>query len=268
MKALFIVILATTVVVASEAKSEILFKAEESTQTTEGKATEKYKALDHLKHTKSNTNTFTNQNGDLGLRSWSMIAQGQTTYTNQNATEILNDIKIGQTLSANIPISVMAFADGRCPVVADVRSEKGDMYRVLGEATVEKASKRISIEFKKLRLVGTDKVYDFKAEALDDNGMYGLEGEVHSGEGKFFLAELLSAAAAGFADASINRQTNAFGQAVDEHSLDTQSKKALASALSKSGEHFAEKLKTNNEYVTIDGPLVVRVVVLEGPKSN
>lgn len=53
---------------------------------------------------------------------------------------------------------------------------------------------------------------------MDQDGILGLEGEYHSGENKFFAAELEAAAAAGFADASVNRPTNAFGNQQDERS--------------------------------------------------
>ena len=265
MKYMALVIIAT--LVASEAKTENIFKAEES-KPTGGVTSAPQTHVNHEKPIKPKPTTLTNKSLDTITRAWTMIGEGQVTITGQNAADYLTELKGGQIVTAEIPMSVMAFSDGKAPVVATIRSQSGEDFRALGEATVEKNSKRISIEFKKIRRTGSDKVFDLKAQALDRDGTYGLEGEVHTGEVKFFLAELLSAAGAGFADASIHRSTNALGNQVDENSLDTQSKKAVSSAMNKSAEHFAEKLKANQEYVTVDGPLNVRVVILEGPKMK
>ncbi|RYZ85770.1 MAG: hypothetical protein EOP06_15720 [Proteobacteria bacterium] len=124
------------------------------------------------------------------------------------------------------------------------------------------------INFKQIRKKDSDKIFEMNAVALAHDGTPGIEAEIHSGEAKFFLAEVLSAGAAGFVDASINRTTNAFGGTNDERSLDTQSKKAVSGALSKTTERFAEKIKTAPEYATADGPVEINVLVLQGAKRK
>lgn len=253
----------------SSAKANVLYKAEESTPVEAQAVAPPQVTQEKEKPSRAKKpTTLTNKSENLSSRNWSMIGEGQITIISQSASDKSDDFKLGQILTATIPMSVMAFTDGKAPVVADVHFESGPSYRMLGEATVEKNSKRIAIEFKKVSNSEGTKIFDIKAQALDQDGTYGLMGEVHTGEGKYFLAELLSAAAAGFADASIKRSTNALGNPVDDQSLDTQGKKAVVSALNKSGEHFAEKLKQTTEYVTVDGPLRVKVIVVEGTRTK
>lgn len=113
----------------------------------------------------------------------------------------------------------------------------------MGDATLERTSKRIVVDFTKIRERYSDKIFDIKAQALADDGILGLEGELHTGEAQYFVAELFSAA--GFVDASINRSTNVLGNQIEERSLNTQMKKALSAALLKSTERFGEKSRTS-----------------------
>ncbi len=169
-------------------------------------------------------------------RNWSMVAKGSPIIGNSDAVKFLNDIKVGELLSARIPTSVIAFSEGKAPVLAELKTKSGLKYLLMGDATLEKTSKRITVEFTKIRRRESVEVFNFKAQALDSDGTLGLKGILKSGEAKYFAAELLSAAAAGFADSTVNRSTNSIGNSVEEPSLDTQTKKALSSAMVKSAE--------------------------------
>lgn len=150
-------------------------------------------------------------------------------------------LRPGMSLVVELTGSVVAFKDSKTPVVAKVLSRDFKGLVVLGEASLEKNSKKIEIKF--------DRLVDQKEKVVFEFSGYSLvEGEYHTNENKMFLGEFLSAAAAGFVDASIEREQNILGNYNEKPGLDTQGKKALGSALTKSAEKYAESEKNSQEY--------------------
>lgn len=176
-----------------------------------------------------------------------------------------NDLLSGEVIRAEIKESLIAFNDAKAPVRAVISSGKLKGSVLIGEATLEKNSKRILIDFRKLRAINSNQNYDVIGYALDEKGILGLEGNLISGEDKYFAAEFLSAAAAGVADASIERNQNAYGNYVEKPSTDTLAKKALVSALSTTTNHFSEKLKKAPEYSVLEGTFELQVLITEQP---
>lgn len=170
-------------------------------------------------------------------------------------------LKPGMVLSAIVEESLFAFPDSKTPIRAKVIDGRLKGVIFLGEATLERNSKRIVVEFKRLIPKSSNEEYAVQGALLDINGLLGIEGEYKTEEAKFFTAEFLAAAAAGFADASIERGQNAYGNYVDAPTMDTYSKKALGSALSKSAERFAEKVRTAPAYSVLEGPVFVKVTI-------
>lgn len=204
--------------------------------------------------------------GNIRARSFSQTPQGTSTWI-ANVFEEMNILEVGEGYRAMIPMSLLAFNEAKTPVIAHMMVNGTELV-LLGEASLERNSKRITIEFVKARRKDSDKIFDLKATALARDGTPGIEAKIHSGEGKFFLAEVLAAGAAGFVDASVNRSTNGFGNTTDERSLDTQSKKAVSGALSKTAERYGEKIKTAPEYATVQGPVEINVIVLQAAKRK
>lgn len=176
-----------------------------------------------------------------------------------------NDLQSGEVVRAEIKESLIAFGDTKAPIRAVITSGKLKGSILIGEATLEKNSKRILIDFKKLRTTSSNQNYDLVGYALDYKGILGLEGNLISDENKFFAAEFLSAAAAGVADASIERNQNVLGNYVENPSTDTVAKKALVSALSTTTNHFSEKLKKAPEYSVLEGTFEIQVLITEQP---
>ncbi|RYZ89886.1 MAG: hypothetical protein EOP06_08660 [Proteobacteria bacterium] len=201
-----------------------------------------------------------------GTRNWTMVSDGNVIVSAAKSLRTLNDLRPGDLLPASIRMSVIAFSDGKAPVVAELYLPARGQFVLLGEATLQQASKRISVQFKSIRKADSDVVYSFKASALEADGTVGLKGELHSGSAKFFPAELASAAAAGFADSTVSRSTNALGNTIEQPSLDTHAKKALSSAMLHSAERFGEIQKAETEYSTLEGPVVIQVLIEEQPK--
>lgn len=172
----------------------------------------------------------------------------------------------GELLTADITESLIAFADTKAPIRAKITSGKLKGSIIIGEATLEKNSKRILITFNRLRSIQNNTMWQLSAQALDYKGILGIEGEYVSGEQKYFGAEFLASAAAGYADSTVEREQTALGAYVEKPGVDTHTKKALASALSKTAERFSEKLKQAPEYSVLVGTFNINILVLDQPK--
>lgn len=179
---------------------------------------------------------------------------------------LLGSIKLGDVLSAEVKESLIAFNEAKAPIRAVVTEGRQKGAILLGEATLEKNSKRILIEFKRLRAKDSNQSYNLLAYGIDLKGILGIEGKVISGEDKYFTAEVIATAASSYADATISREQNNLGNYVEKPGADTLGKKALSSALSKTAERFAEKLKIVPEYSVLEGPTMIQVLITENPK--
>lgn len=164
-------------------------------------------------------------------------------------------LRPGMSLVVELAGSVVAFKDSKSPVVAKVLSRDFKGLVILGEASLEKNSKKIEIKL--------DRIVDQKENTVFAfNGYSLVEGEYHTNENKMFLGEFLSAAAAGFVDASILRDQSLLGPYVERPSLETASKKAGASALGKMSERFRERVSVSPEFATLK-PTILPLQVLE-----
>lgn len=177
-------------------------------------------------------------------------------------------LKSGDLIQATIQESVFAFQDSKSPVRALVNSGELKGSVLIGEANLEKNSKRILIEFKKFRDPVQKEIFQLQASAMDTKGILGLIGNLVSNEGKYFAAEVIAAGAAGYSDSTINRTQNILGGTSEIQSEDTFAKKALTSALSRTADRFSEKLKQAPEYSILEGPISIQILVLEQPSIN
>ncbi len=138
----------------------------------------------------------------------------------------------------------------------------------LGEATLDRELKRVLFSFSKLRFKDTPTVYSLKASGLSPKGSVGLEGEYISQAGKFFIAELASAGAAGFMDSTIQRNQTVMGTYVQAPSLANSGKSAAASALSKTTEQMAESVRSAPEYTQVQGYQDIQIIIQEDPVES
>lgn len=201
----------------------------------------------------------------VSIRSGS-IEENPVVLPSSKANIKFRQIKSGDLLQASIEESAFAFMDSKTPIRVLITSGrlKGSIF--LGEANLEKNSKRITIDLKKFKSPESEDLYSIQASVLDYKGILGLEGKLVSNEDKFFLAEVLAAGTAGYADSTISRDQNAFGNSVETRSEDTFAKKALVSALSKTADRYADKIKQSPEYSILQGPIQIQVLVLDQPK--
>ncbi len=181
---------------------------------------------------------------------------------------VLNEIRSGDILNAIITQSIKASPSVPTPIRARVISKTLYNAFFLGSATLDRELKRILISFNKIRLPSSSITYEVKADVLSPSGQVGLEGEYNSNEGLYFAGELLSAGAAGYTDATINRQQTIFGNYVEEPSVESAAKKGAVSALSKSTERFAEKARAAPEYTEIEGGKIIQIIIESNPREE
>lgn len=172
-------------------------------------------------------------------------------------------LRLGEVYEADLKESIIAFAEGKTTIRAILKKGIYKGAVLIGEATLEKNSKRIVIDFKKARFQDSDDSVFVQGIALDSTGLLGLEGKLVSNEAKYMTAEIAAAAAAGAADATINRSQTAFGNYQEQPGSDTIVKKTLVSALTQSATRASEKLRKVDEYVEINAPITIKVLITE-----
>lgn len=181
---------------------------------------------------------------------------------------LLGKLPSGEVINAYIKESLIAFSEAKAPIRAIITSGQLKGAVLLGEVTLEKNSKRILIIFNKLISDSKSQSWNLQGHALDYKGILGIEGRLVSGEDRYFAAEFLASAAAGYADATISREQTPYGGYVEKPGADTFSKKALASAMSKTADRFSEKLKAVPEYAVLEGPFEIQILITEQPTLN
>jgi len=239
-------------------KTEVKETAITENAVTTKKTTNRHKTANNSNETRNLPNYYLN-------RGYYFADNSPVVLPTQKQNIKSNDLLSGEVIHAEIKESLIAFNDAKASVRAIITSGKLKGSVLIGEATLEKNSKRILIDFKKLRTLGSNQNYEVTGYALDTKGILGLTGHLISGEDKYFAAEFLSAAAVGVADASIERNQNAYGNYVEKPSTDTIAKRALVNALSTTTNLFSEKLKKAPEYSVLEGTFEIQVLITEQP---
>lgn len=178
----------------------------------------------------------------------------------------LAEISTGDLLIATIPEGLLAYQGSKSPVRALITKGPLKGGALTGEATLEKNSKRIVITFKNLRPPKDQDIYELQAHAVDYQGLLGVKGDYHSDEPWFFAGEFLAAGAAGLMESQVEREQNQYGNFVQHPGIENATKKAGATAASRTADHFSEKIKSAPEYSTLAGPIQIRVLVMSPAK--
>lgn len=180
----------------------------------------------------------------------------------KTSQEVFNGIKVGEEINSFVNHSIIAFPDEKAPVVAEIKNKH---FKLIGESSLEPNSKRIFVNFN--RLIVGDQVFQIKAQALSDEGQLGLNCAYHSQEAKYFVGDFLSSAVAGYFDGLIPRSTNPYGQVIEDNSVDSAFKKGIAGGAMSSAERFRKKLEKVPEWGEVEGPLTIKVLILDQPRS-
>jgi hypothetical protein len=170
-------------------------------------------------------------------------------------------VRPGDTARIEITHSILAFPDESAPVVATISSGSLASAKLYGESILEPNSQRIFVEFTRVSFAGS--TYEIKAKAITRFGGPGFIGEYHSQEGMFFTGSFLSSFVAAYFDAQVPRTTNAFGQVVDDRSVDAATKKALAAGAMSTADRFRQKLQKVPAFSELKGPISAEIIISE-----
>jgi hypothetical protein len=182
--------------------------------------------------------------------------------------EVKIDIYAGDVFEVFIDQAIKASATVPTPIVGLITKGPLQQAKLIGEALLETGLRRVLLHFTQLRLADNSAIYSVKASGLSRDGTLGLEGHFVSHSGLFFIAELASAAAAGFVDASVRRNPTVFGNYAQEPSVSNAAKNAGVTALSKSTERFSEQVKAEIPYSEIAQYQNIKVLLVDAPQQN
>ena len=155
---------------------------------------------------------------------------------NRNANQVIrrgangNDpsaqLPMGTTIGATLLTSVLS-TNTASPVIAlitqDVQSSGGNSIpqgtKVIGSATFDEASRRISIRFHTLVYLDGDQ-HQIQAVAMMNDGSAGVSGDYHSGEAKRQIGKFMSNFVGGIADGMKERTGGGlFGSSIEPGSI-------------------------------------------------
>jgi hypothetical protein len=198
----------------------------------------------------------------------SLRAIESAVFNSQKAGPKLKGIHAGDILKAALPQEIVASSTVPTPIQAILLSGRHQGSVLLGEATLDRELKRVLISFSRLRLKNSDESYSVKASALSPAGSIGLVGEYQTETGKFFLAEMAAATAAGVLDATTQRAQTLNGNYVTEPTLANAGKQGAVAALSKTTDRFAERARNAPEYTKLSGHQEIRIIFQDDPVSQ
>lgn len=164
-------------------------------------------------------------------------------------------LKPGMHLVVEIEHTVISFAESKTPVIAKILNKGFDGMVLIGEASLEPNSKNITITFNRLSSQTENAVYQLLGSAH-------AEGEYHTNSDKLFVAEFLSAAAAGFVESSVQRDQGVLGNYIEKPSVENHVRRGVGEALGKSSERFAERVRSAREFSVLS-PTIVHALILE-----
>lgn len=164
-------------------------------------------------------------------------------------------LKPGMHLVVEIEHTVISFAESKTPVIAKILSRGFEGLILIGEASLEPNSKNTVIVFNSLSSQSENQVFHLKGTAQ-------AQGEYHTNSDKLFVAEFLSAAAAGFVESSVQRDQGVLGNYIEKPSVENHARRGVGEALGKSSERFKERVRSAREFSVLR-PTIIQALVLE-----
>jgi hypothetical protein len=171
----------------------------------------------------------------------------------------------GSQMVAVIPHSLVAFLSEKVPVIARVRDKKYLGLVLIGFTRLEPNSKRIFVEFTELQK--GEEGYKILASGFDFDGRPGISGTHHSREKEYFWGEFVSSFVAGYFESLVPKESTIFGTQIEKPSMDNAIKRGVSTGLMSSADRFKEKLKMAPEFTETQGPVPVKVIMVQGPKT-
>ena len=174
-------------------------------------------------------------------------------------------IDIGDVFDCIIEQDIKAYVDSKSPIRARITSGEHEGSIFIGNAVMDPKTKNVLIWFDHLRNLDTGVKHKLLASIHSVTGEVGLVGTHHSRYWSHFFAMLLSRGAEGYAQASVERNQNIFGNYQQIPNQNNAGKVAVAEAASGTADLVAEKMRNLPEYVTKRGPIKTKVFITKTP---
>jgi hypothetical protein len=180
---------------------------------------------------------------------------------NKTGGEVLDSIHSGDILKCRISQSFKAYENSQIPVRAIVTGGKLKGAILMGTASMDAKTKVVRVNFTELRLK-TDEMYTFTGGIFAKSGEE-LEGEYETHYWKYFWSEALLSATSGYANATVERSKNAYGQYETDNTAENAAKIGVAAGISTTVKELSDRAKSAPEFTKIEGPIFVEVMVLK-----
>lgn len=173
---------------------------------------------------------------------------------------------VGDILDCMITQDIKAYVGSVSPIRAEVLTGEKKGLIFIGNATMDPKTKNIIIEFNLARDLRENRKHKLKATLHSSTGELGLKGTFHSKYWQYFFATVLSRSAEGYAQASVQRDRNIFGNYQEVPNPQNAGKSAVAEAASSTADLVADRMKNMPEYITKKGPIRTKIFIIETPK--
>jgi hypothetical protein len=180
---------------------------------------------------------------------------------NKTGGEVLDSLHTGDILKCRISQSFKAYENSQIPVRAIVTNGKLKGTILMGTASMDAKTKVVRVNFTELRLK-TDEMYTFTGGIFAKSGEE-LEGEYETHYWKYFWSEALLSATSGYANATVERSKNAYGQYETDNTAENAAKIGVAAGISTTVKELSDRAKSAPEFTKIEGPIFVEVMVLK-----
>lgn len=175
-------------------------------------------------------------------------------------------IDVGDIFDCIIKQDIKAYVGSKSPIKAEVLSGPHKGLVFVGNAVMDDKTKNILIWFDLMREPYQGRKHKVMASIHSSTGEVGLVGTHHSRYWQHFFATVMSRAAEGYAQASVDRNQNIFGNFQQVPSVENAGKVAVAEAASGTADLVAQNMRSSPEFVTKKGPIRTKIFITETPK--
>lgn len=175
-------------------------------------------------------------------------------------------VNIGDLYECRIYQDIIGYVGSVSPVRAEIIEGPLKGHIFIGNATMDPKTKNILVEFHKIRSQDGRSIVNTTATVHSSSGALGLEGSTSSHYWRYFFASVLSAAAQGYSEATVQRQRDFFGQFQNTPTTDSAGKIGVAEGFSQTADLMAENMKSAPEFTTVKGPIRTKVFIIDDMK--
>lgn len=174
---------------------------------------------------------------------------------------------VGDIFNCRIYQDIIAYAGSVSPVRAEILEGAYKGYYFVGNATMDPKTKNVLVQFHTIRSPSADAIVRITATVHSSTGELGLTGTVTSHYWQYFFASVLASAAEGYAEATVQRQQNLFGNYQNVPTTETAGKKGVAEGAAQTADVMAEKMKSAPEFTTVRGPINTMIFIIDDVKT-